>query len=507
MPEVILIAGFAVFKAVRCARAAARAVTEMSVLRKALSMCAVQRDESAGGTATHQPRLPASEKWWLDGSVPAFPVDPAKVKIIKEPSEFYDTLLEKCSTAEHRITLASLYLGTGSLERKLDRLERTAGRLRLTVLLDHTRGSRDRPNSRHVLLPLLAQFQPCCRVCLYHTPLLRRPWRWLLPPRYNELLGLQHMKLYLFDDCVIFSGANLSHDYFTNRQDRYVVVEGSRPLADFYHGLVGRVCDFSLRLDAADRESLSPGWTLHPYRGSRRAFVAAAAAHVRQFYQGAARCSRELPAAPGAETWVLALVEMGQLGVHCDSVLTRRVLESAAHGSTVHLATGYFNLPGTYTEVILQRSLASYHVLMAHPSANGFLGARGPAGAVPTAYRLLAGAFLRAVVAAGQEARVCLWEYRRAGWTYHGKGLWYSRPGEHAPCLSLVGSSNMGARSVQRDLESQAGLVTADPELRARLADERDSLFARGTPFPPRCAGPKAPLWVSAVVRCFPHFF
>ncbi|KAI9577380.1 hypothetical protein GQX74_013623 [Glossina fuscipes] len=49
--------------------------------------------------------------------------------------------------------------------------------------------------------------------------------RWI-PPRWNELLGLQHMKIYLFDDAVLISGANLSNDYFTNRQDRYILIEG-----------------------------------------------------------------------------------------------------------------------------------------------------------------------------------------------------------------------------------------------------------------------------------------
>ena len=32
------------------------------------------------------------------------------------------------------------------------------------------------------------------------------------------IIGLQHCKIYIFDDSVIISGANLSHDYFTNRQ-------------------------------------------------------------------------------------------------------------------------------------------------------------------------------------------------------------------------------------------------------------------------------------------------
>ena len=55
---------------------------------------------------------------------------------------------------------------------------------------------------------------------MYHTPLLRGALKALVPQRYNETLGLQHTKIFVFDDSVILSGANLSSDYFTNRQDR-----------------------------------------------------------------------------------------------------------------------------------------------------------------------------------------------------------------------------------------------------------------------------------------------
>lgn len=40
----------------------------------------------------------------------------------------------------------------------------------------------------------------------------------VLPPRVNEVIGVQHIKAYVFDDDVIMSGANLSNDYFTKRQ-------------------------------------------------------------------------------------------------------------------------------------------------------------------------------------------------------------------------------------------------------------------------------------------------
>jgi hypothetical protein len=61
-------------------------------------------------------------------------------------------------------------------------------------------------------------------------------------------MGVQHTKVYVCDDTVILSGANLSHDYFTNRQDRYVVVRRAGPLAAALHGFVGGLGRASFRV-------------------------------------------------------------------------------------------------------------------------------------------------------------------------------------------------------------------------------------------------------------------
>jgi len=48
-----------------------------------------------------------------------------QITIIHEPEEFYSTLLEKCRHANKRITLASLYIGTGALETELVGITKT----------------------------------------------------------------------------------------------------------------------------------------------------------------------------------------------------------------------------------------------------------------------------------------------------------------------------------------------------------------------------------------------
>ena len=142
--------------------------------------------------------------------------------------------------------MSALYLGTGEREKRLVRAidENLTENLKVKILLDYCRGTRvvdgessctvlgkllaDRkvPSSFHLALSQILKGVHCmniqrsCRVSLYHTPLLRGAWKALMPQRYNETLGLQHTKIFVFDDSVILSGANLSSDYFTNRQDR-----------------------------------------------------------------------------------------------------------------------------------------------------------------------------------------------------------------------------------------------------------------------------------------------
>lgn len=65
----------------------------------------------------------------------------------------------------------------------------------------------------------------------------------------------------------VFIRANLSHDYFTNRQDRYILFNNCSELADFFNDFVKAVMSFSLCLAPDNSLHLAPGWKIHPYKG------------------------------------------------------------------------------------------------------------------------------------------------------------------------------------------------------------------------------------------------
>lgn len=81
------------------------------------------------------------------------------------------------------------------------------GNVEVKILLDFMRGSRGKLNSRKMLEPLLnGKYSHSCQIFLYHTPKLRGFLKMIIPDRFNELIGLQHMKLYMIDNDIIISG-------------------------------------------------------------------------------------------------------------------------------------------------------------------------------------------------------------------------------------------------------------------------------------------------------------
>lgn len=139
--------------------------------------------------------------------------------------------------------------------------------------------------------------------------------------------------------------------------------------------------------------------------------------------------------------------------------------------------------------------------------ANGFLGAKGPAGGIPAAYSLLAKKFYETIQKNHQDHRVSLLEYERPDWSYHAKGLWYYPPDCTLPHLTVIGSSNYGERSVNRDLEKQICLVTTNKGLQKALQSECEYLYSFASSNQNQFIHRFVPYWVKAVVKLFKNFF
>ncbi|XP_046579098.1 CDP-diacylglycerol--glycerol-3-phosphate 3-phosphatidyltransferase, mitochondrial-like isoform X1 [Haliotis rubra] len=472
---------------------------------------------------------------WIGKFTPCYRVKGDQVLVITEPTQFYEVLKIKARKATSRITIASLYLGTGQLEHDLVACIREAcenarkvgnSAMKVNILLDYTRGSRGTTvSSRTMLQSLLKDFPSTVDVSLYHTPDLRGLLKRVVPERFNETIGLTHLKVYLFDDSVIISGANLSDNYFTNRQDRYVLFNDSKSLADFFDNLVKTVGNLSFKMKHDNTLALADEESIHPFKdkddGSR--FKRKARKQIQNLLTSSmedswnmeaendsTHCEEDGDSTSGYDTLVYPLIQMGPLGITHDENITLNLFRSAAPGDEILLASGYFNLTDHYMNVILQESHAKYGILMASPEVNGFFGAKGIAGSIPTAYVHIANLFFKSLVWYGQTQRIQMFEYFRDKWTFHVKGLWYYLPGESLPSLTFIGSPNFGYRSVYRDLECQLAVVTENTRLREQLREEHVRLYQSSNLVTSELFKRKdghVPMWAKAVTTVIKNFF
>lgn len=407
---------------------------------------------------------------WLNKYAKAYPINGDSVKVLKEPSEFYEELIKGAKTSEKRIVMSALYLGTDEKEDKLVKTIENSLKskdLEVSFLFDFCRGSRGQINSRTSLLPLLEKYSENVKVSLFHSPLLRGVFKKCLGERFNEVVGLQHTKVYVFDDTVVLSGANLSTEYFKKRQDRYVVFEKCQELADYFENLVGAISSFSYSLNSKNEVEFSLECPENPIDGNFEKFAEFARTKIEQV-----DFTKQINYKESFDTLVYPTVQIGCLGIKNDQVLTSELLKRFKNDSKVTITTAYFNLTEEYSNFVANAKYKS-DIIIASPEANGFLGSSGPSGYIPSTYIKVTQLFRDLLLQKKRLEDINILEYKRPEWTYHAKGIWYQKNNESLPSLTVLGSSNFGYRSIYRDIESQVTIVTSNAKLQKSFNEER----------------------------------
>ncbi|KAH6565410.1 hypothetical protein BASA60_009909 [Batrachochytrium salamandrivorans] len=360
--------------------------------------------------------------------LPVFPVIPEAVSVIDEPIEFRDALKMGIRNAHRRIVLASLYIV--GLIFKIDELHealKSNGELTLTILVDHFRGSRIESNGHStttLLMPLQRHFPGRVTISLYRSPSAQALWMKMFPQRLNEVFGLQHIKAYIFDDDVLISGANLSNDYFTNRQDRYVLFKNTSALATYFTELIHTLGSLSggstNQIESARNYRRKVHTTLKEFslawiektRMDRDSLVAS----FGNIHNDSEIC-----------TYVAPAIQLGcaEIRYDQDAMLKALSLGSRDHRLQITVASGYLNFPSVYRKMLYQ-SRSDIQILCSSP-----------------------------------------------------QGLWiHGHPHSNLPYITTIGSSNMNQRSLELDMEAQIYLFTRNSLVRSRFQKNFDKIFA-----------------------------
>ena len=409
-----------------------------------------------------------------------------------------------------------------------------------------TRSSSSSSSSKSLLLPLVKQG---AKVNFYLTLNLGGLWkRWIQrTPKWNELSSLHHMKLYIFDDHLVISGANLGDTYFTTRQDRYILLRDCPALCDYFDELIRTVSRFSMSLQEDGSFRLHPSWRYDPRKGGlwhRRNFRREAVKSIRELNERfclRGRKEEDLIADNKVDTVVFPLLQLGTLGVADEEAFTSSLLRSCCAAETsdqqqqyrLHIGTGYFNLTRAYQSTLLgskwrtatttttekttptttdnknSATTTTTSIVMASEEANGFHGGAGILRFIPLVYTHYVRSFLRRIKEQQQQLNpnIALWYYSKPGWSFHAKGIWLF-PSEPNSSVTVIGSTNFGYRSVRRDNEAAIVLVSRDQGLRRRLEEEHQALLDCSRRVEdPKGDLPVVPLWVATIATLFRSYF
>lgn len=221
-----------------------------------------------------------------------------------------------------------------------------------------------------------------------------------LPPRWNEILSVYHIKSYIFDNNMIISGANLSNDYFTTRIDRYVLFENCPELINYYEKLIstsihtnsqffchfigilfqylGRIwtCESLQFVFCSFSYVVSSNRTHNEFRGRVMELLRTG---------GDATCSES-----NGDVLIYPTFQQEALNLTADYTSFKGVLDVASRfeDTDLYLTSGYVNFPAEIVDV-----LSKYHgkmrYLFAAPQANSFFHDPGFASVIPALYNIV----------------------------------------------------------------------------------------------------------------------
>jgi len=232
----------------------------------------------------------------------------------------------------------------------------------------------------------------------------------------------------------MLSGANLSQEYFSDRQDRYIKFEGGE-LIEFYKELVDILSKNAEQYPDETQTSNSNTQMVeslsHIFGSNSYATDDSVAAYAIPTF---AHPNQSLPFQSDTQQ------------------LTNLLNVTADEHCRINLASAYLNPTPSFLQS-LARQQNEVTLLTAGGLSHGFApkpGVQRTGDFVPKFFAA------QSQNLAKQGHRVLL--YNRPGWTFHAKGLWVLSDDGNL-VAAVVGSGNYGYRSEQRDVESNLILV------------------------------------------------
>ncbi len=369
------------------------------------------------------------------------------VTTLFSPAEFRETLLAKIAAAEKRICIAALYLenddGGRSIMEALYAARQARPELDIAILVDWHRAQRGRIGAARGLTN--ADWYCEMAIPVYGIPVNTR-----------EALGVLHLKGFIIDDTLLYSGASLNdvylHQHERYRYDRYQLIRNPQLTNAMYEWIDENLkqSDAVNRLDQAERPS-SP-----EIKNETRQFRS----ELRSFHY-------HFTGDAGNDT--LAVTPLVGLGKR--SLLNKTIFHlMPCAEQKLTLCTPSFNLPAILVRnlIHLLRQGKDVEIIVGDKTANDFyIPPSEPfkvIGALPYLYEINLRRFLSRLQYYVDNGQLTVRLWKDGENSYHLKGIWVDDE------WMMITGNNLNPRAWRLDLEN--AVLIHDPL--NQLAEQRE---------------------------------
>ncbi|WP_395479996.1 CDP-diacylglycerol--serine O-phosphatidyltransferase [Candidatus Curculioniphilus buchneri] len=394
--------------------------------------------------------------------LPYIPQIAENFKTLYSPKDFRDALMQAITFARNRIYLVILYLeydhGGHQILEALYQTKKNNPTLEVAVLVDWHRAQRGRigttiTSTNAEWYYWMATTHPNIDVPIYGVPVNTR-----------EALGVMHLKGFIIDDQVIYSGASINNTYLHQldqyRYDRYNMIK-NQLLADT---LLSYIKQYLLaasavnRLDDLERpKNIKIKHNIRLFRHLLKQSV--------YNYQGNIATQNELS--------IIPLVGLGKKSL-LNTTIHHLICSTC---DTLMLCTPYFNLP-----TLLMRNLTvllhlgkKIEIIVGDKIANDFYIPEDQPfqiiSILPYLYEINLRRFLERLQPYVSKGQLIVRLWKDGNNSYHLKGLWVDEKWQ------VLTGNNFNPRAWYLDLEN--ALLIHDPQQRLRLQREQEQILIR----------------------------
>lgn len=375
------------------------------------------------------------------------------ITVLHNPSEFYGTLINGILAAKARIIISCLYLGADEYSMKLIEAIKLSitdiskPNLRVTILVDYSRSLRLEADFKKTLLDL-SLFSSRVEVYLSKMP-QNKTW---FSHHVNEIAGVYHTKYSIFDNNIILSGANLSLEYFVNRQDRYFLLQSKcndqisknqSSIVDWFNDFTAVTIPQCYRVNptASGKILLDPVNSLPNIQLNEKLSKLL----INQNYPIILTINEGVYAVP--------VMQHSMIGLRHEELILPTILQNLSKLSpaSVVFSSPYPSYYITLFEFLVGISnspkASQVTMITASPSSHGFKNGHGFRSLIPYMHQFLSDDCLQSLPTASRQLVTQL-EYSRRNWTYHAKGIWIF------PQNSRINSNSSSASQVTQLTET-----------------------------------------------------